>query len=77
MQASNHYWSADHIELTGLETYQKQEKSFQCDQCHSTFRTENGLNRKWSEKRIINYFNIFHFIYFFLLFLGSLKATLI
>ena len=28
---------------TGLETNQKLDNSFQCDQCESTFKTENGL----------------------------------
>ena len=28
---------------TGLESNQKQGNSFQCDQCDSTFKTENGL----------------------------------
>ena len=29
--------------VTGVETNQKQDSAFQCDQCDATFKTENGL----------------------------------
>ena len=35
--------SSEAATATGMETNQKQDKAFQCDQCDATFKTENGL----------------------------------
>ena len=35
--------SSEAVTSTGMETNQKKDKAFQCDQCDATFKTENGL----------------------------------
>ena len=46
--------------VTGVETNQKQDSAFQCDQCDATFKTENGLkitdvNKGWFSPNYINF----------------------